>query len=272
MVTKKRKTAEIAEAAVQVGVQFGATALAVGTGPATALVLASLAPATSLLIKWSDERRAKRLKPFLETFLEGIADVSPEEAEAKLREAGEDPRARESILEALRAVGDSLAAVVVPPLGRLVRTYAREKRGPDVFFRGMRRVLTDLSEDEFEAFRDFVRRADGVRFSGEHPNSLELLYSKTADDTDAQLHATRRWAEELAPKPGSQLTTGGRSRREQKMERIGLGRFDFAVRLFNLLKVNGLAETGLGVFGASDSVQLLIDVQVLRRIRSILEV
>ncbi len=264
---------EVTNALILAATSAGVAALSSGAGPGAAALLATVAPGVSLVVHWTNERMVRRLKTFLKAFLEGDhVGLSPEDVEAKLREAGADPRAREAILEALRAAGDALAEVVVPPLGRLVRTYAKEKCGPDVFFRGMRRVLTDLSEDEFEAFRDFVRRADDVRFSGEHPNSLELLYSKTADDTDAELHATRRWAEELAPKPGSQSTTGGRSRPEQKMERIGLGPFDFAVRLFNLLKVNGLAETGLGVFGVSDSVQLLIDVKVLRRIRSILDV
>ena len=263
----------ITNAVIVASTSAGVAALSSGASPGAAALLAAVVPGASLVVRWTNERMARRFKRFLDAFLEGDqVALSPEDVEAKLGEAGADPRAREAILEALRAASDALADVVVSPLARLVRTYALEKRGPDVFFRGMRRVLTDLSEDEFEALREFVRRAEGVRFSGEHPSSLELLYWKTADDTDAQLHATRRWVEEVAPKPGSRSTTGGSSRPEQKMERIGLGPIDFAVRLFNLLKVNGLAETGLGVIGVSDSVQLLIDVQVLRRIRSVLEV
>jgi hypothetical protein len=144
------------------------------------------------------------------------------------RAEGDDPVVQEVIVESARAVDECLEDAVVPALARLTRQYASNQTKADSFFRGMRRLLSDLSEEEFAAFRAFV---DRILREPLPPGQLvvELVY------------------EDVFPSPIPQLFMFKGQGKAQ--ERVLIGEFGRVARLFHLLKLNDLARESIGRWG-----------------------
>ena len=112
----------------------------------------------------------------------------------------------------------------------------------------MRRLLSDLSEEEFAAFRTFI---DSVLKEPLPPGQLvaELLYTPVSSSPSAQLFVFKGSVE--------------------AQERIALGEFQHIARMFHLLKVNDLARESLGRLGVSPAFLLVVGPEEFKRIHEI---
>jgi len=176
-----------------------------------------------------------------------------------------DPRThrtnvQELVLESARVIAEALADSVVPVMARLTRTYKTEGRAADTFFRGMRRLLTDFTEEEFVSFRELILRVHGIGF--------ELPW--------VEVELTGRFTENrmnLNPDAPATLQCSDTNMSDGEMTQSGphvLGEAPSHVsRLLHLLQVNNLANPGLQRFGASLPISALIRVETLRRIHAV---
>ena len=81
------------------------------------------------------------------------------QAEAILLDRINDDACKEAVFEAFRALRDAIDDAVVPAIAKLTAVYTTEKLRPDSFFRGLCRVLVDLSNEDFLRLRLLLRLA-----------------------------------------------------------------------------------------------------------------
>jgi hypothetical protein len=154
--TEKNAT-DVAVEGGLVGVGAAATvALAAGAPLAGALAAAPLA--LNAVVQSVLHRNRRRWALWYEGYRKAADIIQPEVLEAKLQANAEDPIVQELIVESARAIGEAIVDVIAPIMARLTRLYESERRPADAFFRGMRRVLTDLSTEEFADFREIISR------------------------------------------------------------------------------------------------------------------
>lgn len=207
-------------------------ALATGAAPLVAGLLGAGAGATGPLLAmvggWLQEKRERRMSAFLDEYYRAGPSADPEAVEAELHARSDDAIVQELVIEGVRAVDEVLADAVVPILARLTRQYVSQGRGADAFFRGVRRVLNDLSNDEFGALRSIVQRVVALGIPTT-PDALRLEQHEGHPSKPEGL--TCNWLDE--PEDGGKSTWAGRQL---------LGEAPHARRLFYLLKANGLGE------------------------------
>jgi hypothetical protein len=189
---------------------------------------------------------ADRWRIWYAAYTEGQGD--PELVEAQLWVDAQEPIIQELVVENARAVAEALTASVVPVLARLTREYRSAGRAPDAFFRGMRRLLSDLSEEEFVAFRDLIIGIADLKISPK-PGTLELVILEVAGKG-----IFRANFEDVAS--GASASAD-------------IDFVPFAVRLFQLLKAHGVGTDGLGRFGIAPRDSVGIDLHTPRRIRAL---
>ncbi len=207
-------------------------ALAAGASPLVAGLLGAGAgtagPLLAMVGGWLQEKRERRLSGFLGEYYRAGPAADPDAVEAELHARSEDPLIQELVIEGLRAVDEVLADAVVPVLARLTREYVSNARGADWFFRGVRRVLSDLTNEEFEALRSIVQRVVAVGI----PTAADPLRLEHHEGHPSKPEGlTCNWTEE--PEDGGKASWAGRKI---------LGDAPHARRLFYLLKANGLGE------------------------------
>lgn len=244
---------ELAETAIQMGVSGGAAALATGASPAMAAFLAAVAPAAALFYGWTEDLARKRWAALLAAYFADVGPLSAEEMEEQLRVDGENPCLQEVLIETVRSVGEALDGAVVPALARLARRYKASGNRPDAFFRGMRRVLSDLDAEEFEALKLLVDKVLAIDL-GESRDQVVLERAALEPGGTPQLSFVR---------PGP---------RSVDNERIGIGDVPRALRLFHLLKTNDLGtdSTGGGFTGHTGPSVIVLRFDIVRRIRGLL--
>lgn len=222
---------------VTTGVALGSAAL-VGTGT-TGFIVAGASAAVpgvlSMLADWNGQRRSKRWAKWIAAYVAADENIDAEEVEAHLHANASDPFVQATILEGARAVDEALADEVVPVLARLTRTYVSSGSKADAFFRGTRRMLSDLSDDEVRALTAMVQRVIRLGVVGQ-VGEVRLMHDKPVGAP--VLECT--W-----------LVEGEDGKREYR-ERLNLGHLPHALRLFHLFKVNDLGfDSSAGSFGAS---------------------
>lgn len=233
-----------------------ATVAAAGLSGTAALALPFLPTFLGLADQAFRERTARRWAVWLGEYMSGEDAKDPALFEARLHAHSEKPVVQELIAESVRVIGEALADSVVPVMARLGRQYATEDRKADAFFRGTRRLLTDLAEEEFAALRVILTRAA----SADLPSGYEIVqldYLPSALPDGSELLYTK-------------ATTSEQFERGLRRERASLGNVDYALRVFHLLKVNDLGVESQpemdGTFGGRQSVVLRRD-----KVRRLLE-
>jgi len=251
---KKSKATKAAVVVAQASVGAAAGAIAApGLGAGTAAVVAAGAAVAPTLFQWAIEwvkdRTVRRVQLYADGYLAGDAHVDAEAVEAVLHAKSDEAFVQELIIESARVIAEALADSVVPPMGRLTRRYQAEGRKADAFFRGMRRVLTDLGEDEFRVLQDLVARVVSAPFNDAAP-WVKLIVSpgSTGDRFVLQLSAKRTAIEAGTHLDGPPVHLGDVS------QSVGT--------IFHLLEVYGLAARLLGM-------SIMLDFNNLRRMNDV---
>jgi hypothetical protein len=252
---KRKKTLDRASKAIDVvgtGGRIAAGAAGV-TGAAAALVL-MLPSALKLALPKVLERKANETKQWWDWVT--MVDAPDETVRAEIEAHLDNPDAQEAIYSSLKEVLDCTNSEVLKPLAMLTREYVREDKAPDAFFRGVTRVLADLTRGELKALRLLVRLAADVEKRLD-PGMLAVdLYltrlEKSRDETEYVHHR------EIAP-PKLTLTPLRPS-------------VPGAERLFHLLKSNGLgSDQPSGMWDVQTGPSsLLLDRRTLTRLVALL--
>lgn len=143
------------------GAAGAAAALASGASP-TAIVLATalgaLPQAAASAIGFGAERKARQAAAWWHRVVhDGGDEVTAEEIAAIVTEHREEPFVGETMLRAFRALVDSVDDEATVPIAILTREYLREKRTPDVFFRGAADLLRVVNAAEINDLRRVIR-------------------------------------------------------------------------------------------------------------------
>jgi hypothetical protein len=153
-------------------------------------------------------RRERRLHAFVQDYLQAGDTQDPEIVEAQIHALGDDPDMRDTVLEAIRGIDEALADVVVPALARLARLYTSTKRPADGFFRGMRRILQDLTAEAFAAliallrtFKDDPAVARQLEADPSDPTPLPRLIFLLRTHWLATVEDVGRWGSTTGPLP-----------------------------------------------------------------------
>lgn len=122
---------------------------------ATALIPQGLAWLYNGAIGWKQREAAKWWMTMLTA--ERADDASAEEIAQEILDHQDKPHVRDTILRSVRGLLDALEPSVIPSLALLSREYIREKKKPDVFFRGTVGLLSNIaSEDELADLKRII--------------------------------------------------------------------------------------------------------------------
>ncbi len=142
--------------------QVGPLLLALIGGTAAATAGATLPPIAGLVLGsavksgigiWT--RRGER---WWKSFVAAYPGRSEKEREQLLREGVKSEDRRQAVFACVRSLLDALDDAVAEPLGRLAAEYHVDDKAPDWFFRGMARMLADLSADELVSMRIMLQQ------------------------------------------------------------------------------------------------------------------
>ncbi|HEY1693090.1 MAG TPA: hypothetical protein VGG39_13070 [Polyangiaceae bacterium] len=92
------------------------------------------------------------------------------------------PLSAEFVAEAARLIAEALADEVVPVMGRMVHLYESKGRAADGFFRGVRRVLTDVTSEEFHGLYEIMQFTAAVLAEPFSADLIELRASEPLAD------------------------------------------------------------------------------------------
>ncbi|HLM74024.1 MAG TPA: hypothetical protein VK459_15065 [Polyangiaceae bacterium] len=163
---KSTKTA-LAKRAVQAGAALtGALVGAEAAGPlgaaGGALAGASLDKALDALGGLVFAYRKERRRLWLDRALRTKAGEQLQDA---IRGELPDPRLVANIAESITAVDQAIADSAVPALAELLGQYQGPPPQPDWYFRGMNRVLRDVSEEEVHSLRALIAALASLRIT-----------------------------------------------------------------------------------------------------------
>jgi hypothetical protein len=166
----------------------------------------------------------------------------------------QDPRKKSAILESLRALSQALDDAVIPALAALTAEYLREGKSPDAFFRGTARLLTDISAEELNSLRSFVRALIEAEYKGP---SFEVHYLPTGYDG----------------KDIVRLKLPNPDEKGQPMYEVLKATMPYGLRLFSLLKTQHLGRDNLsGFYDVASGPQVLwIERDVVYRLGGLLK-
>lgn len=210
-----------------------------------------LSTAKALWSDWMDARQEQWLRHLIEK-------VSPDDLKDIVEnQIKHDPRKKSAILESLRALSQALDDAVIPALAALTAEYIRDDKAADGFFRGITRLLSDISAEELDSLRSLVRALMDADYKGP---SLEVHY----------LPATPGYSGE-AP-DAVRLKLPGPSENGQPVYEALKARVPHGMRLFHLLKTYNIGRDNPGGFYdiTSGPQVLRIDMDVVRRLDGLL--
>jgi hypothetical protein len=251
-------------ALVNTAATTGSTALSVGASASASIAWAAGGAAgggiAGMALNWLATRRRRRWERWIDGYVNAAPPIDLDEVEAHLHAKGDDPVVQEVVLEGVRAIDEALADVVVPALARLTRQYVADGRSADGFFRGVRRTLSDLTNEEFAALVSLLRRVATLDIASS-AQEVELHYVPTENPHGYQL-------DYLRPLPKAE-----RTKRGTVNEWALIGPQHCASRLFHLLKTNGLGRDGKsGTFGGSAGPHIIeISFDIVRRFLAVVE-
>lgn len=217
---------------------------------ATGLIVALLAMfpgAVQLAVAHAANAQSKRARRLWEQYVKSFGgDATPEEAAGYVEAHASEPHVYESVTAAVRAMLDAVSEEVVPVLGALAATYSRDKVRPDAFFRGLARLVAELSAAEYHQLRSIVRCALAVRPTG--PAIVQLEFIGAGGDP-AKVHIMS-WV-------------AGRVQHELVADAPD------ALRIFQLVKVSALGRdnpAGFADTGLSGPQAVVFEHETLKRI------
>lgn len=149
----------------------------------------------------------------------------------------DDPDYHETMYRTFRAMVDAADPSVVETLGYLAGTYTSARKKPDVFFRGLGRLLCDLDSGELDDLRALLH---GIREGNaeEKHEWLDVVIDSQMDPTSVHV---------VEGGPNGTLSEYDHEEFVRivltAIESITVGKHPSAARLFLLLKREGLAET-----------------------------
>jgi hypothetical protein len=246
MKEKDDRTAGFAERAVNIVTSSTAANAAAGATTTALAVFWAMFPAAVAMCIWAGfEWRKARAQRWWARLVECSCGQTAEELQGLIEANREQPWVRETILDSVRRLLEVSCDETVDVLGSLTAEYLRNKRPPDPFFRGIARVLSDLSAEELADLRELVRDIVSVsqpRFTIEQiliggEKRLRIFFvSEPADElgsTVARAQQTEKYQEFKSP--SSYLC------------------------LCNLLKVNGLGQESVsGYIGARGGPNVIV--------------
>lgn len=189
MTMPKKSISKPAKAAIKASQLAVAVAAGRAGIPAAAAASFDIIELVRGLIEESSRRKVQELLD--EAYFANAPDAG---AAAHLRAVLEEPKFRRVLVETVRAKLEALADEVTPALAMLMREYERTGKEPDWFFRGLCRVLQDLSREEFAELLAF----------------LGTLARALANDRDAAwvtVAAVDRNAKVVIPLPGGTVNS-----------------------------------------------------------------
>jgi hypothetical protein len=182
-----------------------------------AAVLAMLPSAVSLGLGVALETRKRMAVTFWNKVVEQSNGKTAEEVAGILEANAENPFVYETVEESIKGLLNAVDPSVVPAIGTLAAFYLERKKRPDDFFRGMVRMLSEFSEQEYISFVALMRKVRGHRTTEEEV----FLFSWTRNGRSTAEHQL----------PGDP---------KRKREYGTLGEFRGLLRIFRLLKMHGL--------------------------------
>jgi hypothetical protein len=144
---------------VAAGTVAVAGAALLATSPPMAIAAAGVALAPQVIepwVRWRERHRERRIREMLAGYLEGMPVEDEAYVEATLQSLADDPTVREVLADAFRVIDEASASEAVLAMGRLVRSYQIERRPADWFSRGVRRLLSDISSDDYVALKELL--------------------------------------------------------------------------------------------------------------------
>lgn len=144
---KKRPVRDLVVTAATAGVATGVATQALGSGPLATAVVTALATLSQAMPMLSGQLARDWTRDRQERWFEGWLRGSTASAEAARDEFVEQlatPGVRDVIFDHLRRIEEALDEAALPLLGALARSYVREGRKPDAFFRNASRFLAEL--------------------------------------------------------------------------------------------------------------------------------
>jgi hypothetical protein len=253
------------------GVAAGAALLGVGAAaPAAAGIAAGGVLGAAILENvgnYLHERQRRRWETLLRAYTE---DSSQEPAQFECHTVeSKDPHSRELLLEFGHTLAQAPSDLVVPVLARMARAYRDDGSRADAFFRSVRRLLTELDDDEFAALGRLVNLVMDLDIVRAVP-SVELQYfpaeHQAPERTTVQI---KRILTYYRPSTAEHLAATG-----ARVQRIVIDDSPpHLLRIFHLLKVNDLAvepRAGAGLDSFTGREVIVFDVPTLKRIDRIL--
>jgi hypothetical protein len=234
------------------GAAFGAMAAAArGQNVAGGAVFGALVPmfqgVKDILAAHVDKQQAK----WWQAYGAASGATTAEEIAAEVRQKFEnDPGARKVILNHMRALMDDPDEAVIPALGTLGQMYVRQSRPIDAFFRGMTRLLLDLSAAEYDCLKALVK----------------LLLSQPSDIEPMKVQFAVKDQKRIL----RIIQTGVHTPQDEPSEeRAWNTQYDeITHRLFQLLRDHHIALEE--VVGRSSADAIVIEAHVLQRIADVL--
>lgn len=134
-----------------------AAATAAGSTAALATFWAMFPAAVSLGLWAGFEWRKRRAERWWECIVAASPGKTVEEIQGIIEAHSDEPFVRETILESVRRMLESVSDEAVEVLGSITADYIGSNRAPDPFFRGVARLVADLESSEISDLRELLR-------------------------------------------------------------------------------------------------------------------
>lgn len=258
---RNKDASERIAAIVASGGAGAASSAVAGSGALLAGFFALFPAAVGLMIWAGFEWRKSRATSWWQSVCESGWET-PEEVQGILEANQEHAWARETVLESVRRLLEAVDDAAAAPLGSLAAEYVKSRTAPDWFFRGLARMLAELSRAELQELSALARdiaemSADGatVERQGDVDGGEVLRFTPhLAPPRDEVEEFSDQGATATAADVDSEAYTCPAS----------------LLRLCWLLKMNGLAKEGTsGYFGSTTGPNVMVvERSVFERIHS----
>ena len=191
--SEAKKPPSVASTATEIGI---AIALAPPGTKAIAVATVAAPKVMGLLESQWQQRREKRRLLYLGEYLAGEPLDDEGRAEAELQALADDPRLRELVFDAFRVIDDTMAEEAVFVMGKLTRLYRARGLPADGFSRGVRRIMQDITTDDFAALREILTAVGGVDsprdsvaiafFPSKTPHYISVMYQPESSEPHAR--------------------------------------------------------------------------------------
>lgn len=127
------------------------------TGSTTAAALAGTTEFLTGMVDRLDRLRRRKLHTWWERVIQE-SDKTKEELESEVFEklSQDSDKLASVVLKSARAAQDSIDSAALVPLAVLTQSYLAQKKRPDLFFRGVSSLLSNITAVELKCLRKFL--------------------------------------------------------------------------------------------------------------------